>query len=166
MANIEPQTAGFALTLYNMGGVAGSLLCGFSISFLGSRRALGICATLGALSVLSLIWIDIQAHLTWLLMMITLHGLFVNAVQSTLYALPAHLYPTAIRATGTATAAAFGRIGAIIASGASVYLGLISNYFLMLGLVMLCVLAALLMLRHHIPAIGLKRADRPESVFE
>jgi len=166
MADIAPDVASFGLTLYNMGGVAGSLLCGFSISFLGSRRALGICAALGALSVFSLIWIDVQTHIAFLLMMIALHGLFVNAVQSTLYALPAHLYPTAIRATGTATATACGRVGAIAMSGASIYLGQLSNYFLMLGLVMLCVLGALLMLRQHIPPIELKRVDRPESVFE
>ena len=35
------------------------------------------------------------------------HGMFVNAVQSTMYALCAYVYPTSVRATGTASALAF-----------------------------------------------------------
>ena len=45
-----------------------------------------------------------------------LHGLFVNAVQSTLYAVAAFTYPTDIRATGTAAALSFGRLGAVLSA--------------------------------------------------
>ena len=38
----------------------------------------------------------------------------INAVQTTMYALAAHVYPTAIRATGVGTAVAFGRIGGVV----------------------------------------------------
>ena len=53
------------------------------------------------------------------LLMIGLHGLAVNAVQTTLYALATHMYPTSIRSTGVAFALAVGRCGAIV----SAYLG-------------------------------------------
>ena len=46
-----------------------------------------------------------------LIAMFTLTGGLLNAVQTTMYALAAHVYPTAIRGTGVRTAMAFGRIG-------------------------------------------------------
>jgi AAHS family 4-hydroxybenzoate transporter-like MFS transporter len=54
-----------------------------------------------------------------LLYIIGFHGLAVNAVQTTLYALATHLYATSIRSTGVAFALAVGRTGAIV----SAYLG-------------------------------------------
>ena len=41
-------------------------------------------------------------------------GGLINAVQTTMYALAAHVYPTSIRATGVGTAVAFGRIGGVL----------------------------------------------------
>ena len=43
-------------------------------------------------------------------------GASINAIQTTLYALAAHVYPTAVRATGVGTAVAFGRIGGVLSS--------------------------------------------------
>jgi len=168
MANVEIKIAHFGLVLYNMGGVIGSLLCGLAISSMGSRRALGICTSLGALSVFALMLVDVgvQGHSILLLGLIGVHGLFVNAVQSTLYALPAHLYPTSIRATGTASAAACGRFGAIIVSSSGLFFNQITYYFLAIGIALLCLFGLLLILRRHIPAIGLRKTDRPEAVFE
>jgi AAHS family 4-hydroxybenzoate transporter-like MFS transporter len=84
-----------------------------------------------------------------------LHGLFVNAVNCTLYAASAFLYPTYIRATGTATALAVGRFGAILSSftGAALiaYSGA-SAFLTFLGLAMIVVASALVALRTHIPA--------------
>ena len=51
-----------------------------------------------------------------LMAMFTLTGGLLNAVQTTMYALAAHVYPTAIRGTGVGTAMAFGRIGNVAAS--------------------------------------------------
>ena len=50
-------------------------------------------------------------------------GGLLNAVQTTMYALAANVYPTEIRSTGVGTAVAFGRIGNVLA----VYVG---NYAL------------------------------------
>ena len=49
-----------------------------------------------------------------LIAMLTLLGAAINGVQVAMYVLAAHVYPTAIRATGVGTAVAFGRIGAVL----------------------------------------------------
>ena len=85
------------------------------------------------------------------------HGLFVNAVQSTMFAVCAYVYPTAVRATGTASALAFGRLGAILsafAGAAVITAGGASAYLTMLGLAMTGVLIALLVLRRHVPSMS------------
>jgi AAHS family 4-hydroxybenzoate transporter-like MFS transporter len=85
------------------------------------------------------------------------HGLFVNAVQSTMYALCAYVYPTGVRATGTASALAFGRIGAILSAFAGAVVittGGASSYLTMLGAAMLVVMIALMVVKRHIPKPG------------
>jgi AAHS family 4-hydroxybenzoate transporter-like MFS transporter len=88
---------------------------------------------------------------------IGLHGLFVNAVQCSLYALCAFVYPTLVRATGTASALAFGRLGAILSSfaGAAVITaGGAHAYLTLLGSAMVVTLVAMLVVRRHIPQVG------------
>jgi AAHS family 4-hydroxybenzoate transporter-like MFS transporter len=71
-----------------------------------------------------------------------------------MYALSAYVYPTSVRATGTASALAFGRIGAItsgFAGAAVITTGGAFSYLLMLGAAMAVVLIALLAVRQHIP---------------
>ena len=46
--------------------------------------------------------------------MLTLTGSMINGVQTTMYALAAHVYPSSVRATGVGTAVAFGRTGAVL----------------------------------------------------
>jgi len=78
-------------------------------------------------------------------------------VQSTMFALCAYIYPTGVRATGTASALAFGRLGAILSAfaGAMVITGAGANgYLVMLGTAMVFVLGALLVVRRHIPRLG------------
>ena len=86
-----------------------------------------------------------------------LHGLFVNAVQSTMYALCAYIYPTAVRATGTASALAFGRLGAILSAFAGAVVittGGATAYLTMLAIAMGIVCVALLVVRRHIPRLS------------
>ena len=47
-------------------------------------------------------------------MLLTFCGAMINAVQTTMYALAAHVYPTEIRATGVGTAVSIGRSGAVL----------------------------------------------------
>jgi MFS transporter, AAHS family, 4-hydroxybenzoate transporter len=51
-----------------------------------------------------------------LLAAIGLNGLLANAVQTSMFALAAHVYPTAVRASGVAYASAIGRTGGVISS--------------------------------------------------
>ena len=41
-------------------------------------------------------------------------GASINGVQTTMYALAAHVYPSIVRASGVGSAVAFGRSGAIL----------------------------------------------------
>jgi AAHS family 4-hydroxybenzoate transporter-like MFS transporter len=69
-----------------------------------------------------------------------LHGLFVTSVQCLIYSLTAHVYPTAIRARGTAWTLTIGRLGAILSAflGAAVITaGGSLAYFVTLGIAML-----------------------------
>src|SRR6185503_7242249 len=108
--NTAIQTAG--LTAYNLGGVFGALICAVAITRFGSRWPIVLCCAGGALSAFVLEGTSV-ANTTLVILGLGLHGLFVNAAQTTMFALSAHVYPTNVRATGTASAMAFGRLGAI-----------------------------------------------------
>jgi len=101
-----------------------------------------------------LLSIDAANHTNLFIFGLGVHGMFVNAVQSTMYPLCAYIYPTNVRATGTASALAFGRIGAILSAfaGASIITATgASGYLAMLGTAMAFVLIALAVVRNHIP---------------
>jgi AAHS family 4-hydroxybenzoate transporter-like MFS transporter len=86
--------------------------------------------------------------------------MFVNAVQAPMYALCAYVYPTIVRATGTASALSFGRLGAILSSfaGAAVITaGGASAYLSLLGFAMVFALVALALVRRHIPGARAQR---------
>ncbi|HLG86759.1 MAG TPA: MFS transporter [Alphaproteobacteria bacterium] len=146
-------TAGSGLTAYNLGGVVGALLCAQAIARFGSRWSLVLCCAGGAVSAFALTNAG-SMDPRLLVLGLGVHGLFVNAVQSTLYAVCAHVYPTAVRATGTASALAVGRLGALAAAlvGAAVITARgLPAYLAMLGIAMTGVLVALALLRDHIP---------------
>lgn len=139
------------LTVYNFGGVAGAVLCAFAVVRFGSRWPIVLCSAGGAISALVLQQAS-PADAGLLIAGLGIHGLFVNAAQSTMFTLCAHIYPTNVRATGTAAALAFGRVGAIVSAlvGAAVIAaGGASAYFAMLGVAMMGVLIALIVLRKH-----------------
>ncbi|WP_341318659.1 MFS transporter [Paraburkholderia sp. IMGN_8] len=156
---LSVSVAGAGLTAYNLGGVVGALLCAVVIARAGSRWPLILCSAGGALSALLLLGVNISGHTgsghTGLLIFgLGVHGLFVNAVQSTMFALCAYVYPTSVRATGTASALAFGRLGAIASAFAGAVVitaGGASSYLWMLGIAMTIVMVALIVVKRHIP---------------
>lgn len=152
-SGLKAADAALALTLYNGGGVLGALLCAWAISRFGSRWPMIACSAGASVAALLVSQIRLNQPAFLLLLGIAAHGLFVNAVQSTMFALCAHVYPTAIRARGAALAVAFGRLGGILsgAAGAVVLVSGSSVYFVMLGTAMLLVLVALAIVRRHIP---------------
>jgi AAHS family 4-hydroxybenzoate transporter-like MFS transporter len=152
-AGLGVGVASSGLTAYNAGGVLGALLCAVSIGRFGSRVPLLACCAAGAGSALLLTRLQLHEHSSLLIFGLGIHGLFVNAVQSTMYALCAHIYPTVVRTTGTASAVMCGRLGAVLSSFAAAAIitrAGASGYLTMLGAAMILVFVALAATRHHI----------------
>jgi AAHS family 4-hydroxybenzoate transporter-like MFS transporter len=152
--NIKVTSDGLAA--YNFGGVFGALSFAWWINRRGSRVPLLVGSAGGLITALILRFmpIDPAADPTLLFVALGAHGLFVNAVQTTMYALAAHIYPTKIRATGVAAALAIGRTGAILSAfiGPSILHQGSQVYFATLAVGMGGVFIALAILRHHIEA--------------
>ncbi|ACR30004.2 MFS transporter [Burkholderia glumae] len=135
--------------------VFGALGCAVAIARFGSRWPLLSCSLGGAASAAWLLGIDAAAagQRGWLLFGLGLHGLFVNAVQASLYAPCAGLYPTPVRATGAAGALLFGRLGAILGAFAGAFVitsGGAAGYWGMLAAAMAAAGLALALLRGHL----------------
>ncbi|SEQ95161.1 MFS transporter, AAHS family, 4-hydroxybenzoate transporter [Faunimonas pinastri] len=155
---LDLATAGSGLTAYNFGGVLGALGGAWLISYMGSRPAMLIMAAGGAVSALVLRYIPIVpegSHFV-LILMLGVHGAFVNAAQTTMYALVAHVYPTDVRATGAGAATAVGRAGSVLSSfvGAWVLnLGGGHAYFIFITVMMVLTFVALAIVHRHIPKL-------------
>ena len=148
-------TASRALAMSNYGGVAGALLGALAVQRVGSRLAMlamAIAAVIcgGFLAV----WPLDPEHPLGVLSLILLAGACINGVQTTMYALAAHIYPTTIRSTGVGAAVAVGRIGNVVAAyvgSLAIDLGGPSGYFALWSALMLLVTAALAAVRRHVP---------------
>lgn len=155
---------GRGLTAYNMGGVFGALILAAAIGRFGSRWPLIACAAGAAGTALwlrgSIDTLPEQSLIT----LLGFHGFFVNAAQSTLYAVCAYVYTTNVRATGTAAALAVGRFGAILSAFAGAWvigLGGGAAVFGMLTLSMVGCMTALALVKRHIPPRRLLGAAPP-----
>lgn len=162
-AGLPLALAGSGLTAYNLGGVFGALGCALAIARFGSRWPMLICCAGAALSAFAMHGVDATRTPALLIIGFGVHGLFVNAVQSTMYALCAFVYPTRVRATGTSSALAFGRLGAVLsafAGAAVISAGGAGAYLSLLAIAMLLVFVALAMVRNHIARPGNPRRFR------
>jgi AAHS family 4-hydroxybenzoate transporter-like MFS transporter len=93
------------------------------------------------------------------ILLLGITGGLINGVQTTMYALAAHVYPTAVRATGVGTAVAVGRAGGVLstyvgawaleAGGSRMFFGVMAAA---MGLVFACLGAV----QRHVP-----RARKP-----
>jgi AAHS family 4-hydroxybenzoate transporter-like MFS transporter len=82
-------------------------------------------------------------------------GGFINAVQVTLFALAAHVYPTSVRATGVGTAVSIGRSGGVLSPYAGAWAlesGGSRAFFALSAIAMTAACAALAAVRRHIPS--------------
>jgi MFS transporter, AAHS family, 4-hydroxybenzoate transporter len=155
-AGFDPGTASTGITAFNLGGVVGALAGSVAIGGMGSRVPM-LTMTAGAAAgafALSAMRIDAALPVLPLLVMLTLTGGLINAVQTTMYAVAAHVYPSAVRATGVGTAAAVGRVGAILSGYAGAwaidYRGS-TSYFLLIALAMCVTFVSLAFVRRHVP---------------
>jgi AAHS family 4-hydroxybenzoate transporter-like MFS transporter len=143
-----------ALFWWNNGGVVGALLGAVIIQRLGSRIAmLGLSAiAIASAFVVAGMQLNPANAFALLLMFIVLGGT-LNAVQTTMYALAANVYPTEIRGTGIGTAVAVGRIGNVLASyvgNFAINIGGPAAYFSTFGIGMILVFVSLAVIRRHI----------------
>ena len=150
-------TASRALAMWNYGGVVAAVLGAMVVQRIGSRIAM-LSMAMGAVIcgvVLATQPLD-PAHATRVLVMILLIGAFVGGVQTTMYALAAHIYPTDVRSTGVGTAVAVGRIGNVLAAYAgsiAIDRGGPTGYFLICAAFMLVVFGALASIKRHVPSL-------------
>jgi MFS transporter, AAHS family, 4-hydroxybenzoate transporter len=149
-------TAANGLAAFNMGGVAGAICGGLIIARIGSRPTmlgLSAIAVVGAL-VLAFMAIVPGAAAVPIVIMLGITGAAINATQTTLYALAAHVYPTTIRATGVGTAVAFGRLGGVLSTYAGAWAleaGGSHAFFTLMAAAMLVVVVALGLVGRHVP---------------
>jgi AAHS family 4-hydroxybenzoate transporter-like MFS transporter len=155
-AGFDPATANVGITAFNLGGVVGALAGSVVISRLGSRGpmlAMAAGAAAGAAG-LATMTIDAAQPVLPILVMLTLTGGLINAVQTTMYALAAHVYPGAVRATGVGAAASVGRLGAILSGYAGAWaidFRGSTSYFALIALSMAASFVSLALVRRHVP---------------
>jgi MFS transporter, AAHS family, 4-hydroxybenzoate transporter len=155
-AGLSMSVASNGLAAFNLGGVAGAICGGFIIARIGSRPtmlSMSAGAIAGAL-VLAMMPIAATSAALPIVVMLGFTGALINAIQTTLYALAAHVYPTAVRATGVGTAVAFGRVGGVLSTFAGAWaleIGGSAAFFGLMATSMAGVLLCLSIVRRHVP---------------
>jgi AAHS family 4-hydroxybenzoate transporter-like MFS transporter len=155
-AGLDLSVASTGLAAFNLGGVAGAVIGGLVIARIGSRvTMLGMTAgAIAGAAVLAAMPITAGAAHLPIIAMLGFTGALINAVQTTMYALATHVYPTAVRATGVGTAVAIGRSGGVLStySGAwALESGGSSLFFATIAAAMAVVFACLASIVRHVP---------------
>ena len=167
-AGFDVGTASYGLTAFNLGGVVGAILGAVAIMRLGSRLTMLVMAAgaIAGAAVLAFMTIGAASAVAVLAMLAWTGGL-INAVQTTMYALAAHVYPTAVRATGVGTAVAFGRVGGVLSPSVGSWAlesGGSARYFGLMAVTMAMAFAALSAIRRHIPGATPAASPAPVAV--
>jgi MFS transporter, AAHS family, 4-hydroxybenzoate transporter len=154
-AGLGLAVASNGLAAFNLGGVAGAVGGGFAIARIGSRvTMLSLSATaIAGAATLALMPIAATAAALPIVVMLGITGAMINATQTTLYALAAHVYPTAVRATGVGAAVAFGRLGGVLSTYAGAWaleLGGSHAFFTLMAAAMAIVCISLALVQRHV----------------
>ena len=153
-AGLGSPAANTSITLFNLGGVAGAILGGLAIRRLGSRLTMLTMAASGVAGLIVLSGTPLErATVVRVLVLLTFCGAMINAVQTTMYALAAHVYPTEIRATGVGTAVSIGRSGAILSGYAGPWALAFhgsASFFAVMAIALSLSFAALAVVRQHV----------------
>src|SRR5262249_6417380 len=154
-AGFDVGTASYGLTAFNIGGVFGAIFGAVVIMRFGSRLTMLLMAAGAAAGAIQLATMAIGPQSAFaVLAMLAWTGGLINAVQTTMYALAAHIYPTAVRATGVGTAVAFGRVGGVLSpfvGSWALETGGSARYFGLIAATMVTAFASLAAIRRHIP---------------
>jgi AAHS family 4-hydroxybenzoate transporter-like MFS transporter len=154
-AGLAASVASTGITVFNLGGVAGALCGGALITRFGSRVTMLPMAAGAAAGALMLARMPLHPGMDVfrLLAVLAFTGGLINAVQTMMFALAAHVYPTAMRSTGVGTGSSFGRIGAVLSGYAGpwalAYAGS-ASFFALMGAAVFVTLIALACVRRHI----------------
>jgi AAHS family 4-hydroxybenzoate transporter-like MFS transporter len=144
-----------ALRDSNFGGVAGAIFGAILIQRFGSRLTMLAMSAGAVVCAFVLAGAEISPQNGLFLMgMFILTGGLLNAVQTTMYALAAHVFPTEIRSTGVGFAVAVGRIGNVLAAtvaNEAFSRGGNAGYFGSWGVLMGVVFIALALVSRHVP---------------
>ena len=137
-----------ALGNWNLGGVIGAIAGALVIQQLGSKVTMLGMSALSIVCAIGLATMQIgPSNAAMLTIMFILTGGLLNAVQTTMYALAANVYPTAIRGTGIGAAVAVGRVGNVLASFVGNFAlesGGVPGYFMTFAIAMALVFVSLL----------------------
>lgn len=163
-AGFSAATGAAGIAAFNFGGVAGAVSSVMAFARFGSRATMLPLAFGAAAAAFAMAWIPLSiSDPAATVVMLAIIGGLVNAVQTTMYALAADIYPTAIRATGVGSAAAVGRVGAILSSYVGAFAldaGGSRMYFIALAAAMMATFVALARISRHIPPRGAPAASR------
>lgn len=162
---LDIGTAVRAAFVYNLAGVVGSVGNAWVISRFGSRWPLAALAAIATVALFYLAQLtsggaDATAMLPSLMAGIAVAGFTINAVQVGMYAVAAHIYPTACRSSGVGWALGTGRLGGILSSlvgGLLLAQGGGRGFFGGIALALVITFASMLVIRRHIP--GHSQAD-------
>jgi MFS transporter, AAHS family, 4-hydroxybenzoate transporter len=160
-AGFDLSVSSNGLAAYNLGGVAGAICGGVVIARIGSRPTMLTLAAGAVAGAVALAGTTVSAAAgtspVRLVVLLGVTGAFVNAIQTTLYALAAHVYPTMVRATGVGTAVAFGRAGGVLSTYAGAWAletGGSRAFFGLMAASMAIVFVCLALVRRHVAARG------------
>ena len=157
-AGLDISVATNGLAAFNLGGVAGAVIGGLCIARIGSRPTM-LTMTVGAiLGAVALAMMPLHAGAPHgpIIALLGLTGALINGVQTTMYALAAHVYPTSIRATGVGTAVAVGRAGGVISSYVGAWAleaGGSAAFFSAIGGAMFVAFCSLAAVKKHVPVV-------------
>jgi MFS transporter, AAHS family, 4-hydroxybenzoate transporter len=155
-AGLGLTVASNGIAAFNFGGVAGAICGGLVIARIGSKPtmlSIAASAVAGAV-VLALMPITATSNALPIVVMLGITGAAINALQTTLYALAAHVYPTTVRATGVGTAVAFGRVGGVLSTYAGAFAlgwGGSHAFFTLMAGSMAVVFICLALVGRHVP---------------
>jgi len=149
------------LTAFNLGGVAGAIGGALLIGRFGSRPAMISMAGIAVAAALGLAATPITSttNPAWIIVMLGITGGMINGVQTTMFALAAHVYPTTVRATGVGTAVAVGRFGGVLSPYVGAWAleaGGSRMFFAAIAAAMALVLSCLALVRRQVP-VGARR---------
>jgi len=156
-AGMSAAVGSAGITAFNLGGVLGAIGGALAFPRIGSKPtmlAMAAGAIAGAL-ILRSMEVGPGSPAGPIIAMLGLTGGLINAVQATMYALAAQVYPVDVRATGVGAATAVGRGGAIVSTWAGAWAleaGGSRLFFSMVAAAMVVALVSLALVKRHIPA--------------